>query len=205
MAGRKQFDVDEALVRSMHVFWQRGYADASLDLLSSATGLGRGSLYGTFGGKDALFRQSLDRYSSTYGEQYEKALTDHPDDPVGAVEAFFGVVLDRIADPAVPDGCLMAQSATQAATLSPESRAHVRALLGRQRDRLRAALSGSGADTENSEELDDLATYVVAVHQSLAVLSRAGMPLDDLRAVARIACTTVADTLARARTGRTAD
>ncbi|MFG2208558.1 TetR/AcrR family transcriptional regulator [Streptomyces sp. NPDC048638] len=196
MAGRKQFDVDEALWQSMRVFWQRGYADTSLDLLGSATGLGRGSLYGTFGGKDSLFRMCLDRYVSTYGGRYERSMAAHPEDPARAIEAFFDVTLDRLADPLVPDGCLLAQAATQSATLNAESRSHVEALLGKQRDRVRAGLSISGVD---GPELDDLALYVVAVNQSLAVLSRAGMPLAGLRAVVRIACTTVADALGRAK------
>ncbi|MFE1963071.1 TetR/AcrR family transcriptional regulator [Streptomyces sp. NPDC059479] len=201
MAGRKQFDVDEAVRRSMHVFWQRGYADTSLDLLGSATGLGRGSLYGAFGGKDALFRRCLDRYAAVYGARHDQALAAHPDDPVRAVEAIFGVVLDRIADPSVPDGCLLAQSASQSPTLNAESRSRVHELLGKQRKRVRAALSASGPEGGEieAEELDDLAIYVVAVIQSLAVLSRAGTPLADLRAVVRIACTTVADTLTRTK------
>lgn len=198
MAGRKRFDVDEALGHSMRLFWQRGYADTSLDLLGAATGLGRGSLYGTFGGKDSLFRQCLDRYASTYGDRYERALAAHPNDPDRAIEAFFDAVLDRIADPSVPDGCLLAQSATQAPTLNPESRTHVQVLLGKQRERVRTALSTPGV---GSRDLDDLAAYVVAITQSLAVLSRAERPLDELRAVARIACTTVADNLARTRSG----
>lgn len=104
MSGRKQFDVDTALDQAMRVFWQRGYADASLDALGSATGLGRGSLYGAFGNKDALFRRCLDRYTSIYGAQYERALAAHPGDPVRAVETFFDVTLGRIADPSVPGG-----------------------------------------------------------------------------------------------------
>ncbi|MFE3549217.1 TetR/AcrR family transcriptional regulator [Streptomyces kronopolitis] len=198
MAGRKQFDVDEAVRRAMAVFWQRGYADTSLDLLGAATGLGRGSLYGTFGGKDSLFRRCLDRYAATYGDRYDRALTSHPDDPARAIGAFFDVTLDRLADRSVPDGCLLAQSATQSATLQPETRSHVQALLADQRARVRAALTTPGADPR---ALDDLATYVVAVTQSLAVLSRAGTPLPDLRAVTRLARTTVSTALAQANTG----
>ncbi|GGZ27203.1 TetR/AcrR family transcriptional regulator [Streptomyces poonensis] len=144
-------------------FWQRGYADASLDALGSATGLGRGSLYGTFGTKDALFRQCLDRYASVYGAQYEQALTAHPGDPVRAVQE--------------------------------ENSTQVRGLLDLQRQRVRAALADSSADTRT---LDELATFVVAVNQSLTVLSCAGASDAELRSVARLACTTVADTLARA-------
>ncbi|MEV0407528.1 TetR/AcrR family transcriptional regulator [Actinoallomurus sp. NPDC050550] len=194
MSGRKQFDVGAALDQAMRVFWQRGYADASLDALGAATGLGRGSLYGAFGGKDALFRQCLDRYATTYGAQYEQALTAHPGDPVRAVEAFFDVVLARIADPSVPAGCLIAQSAAQSPTLKEDNSAHVRALLDTQRRRVRAALAGSSADPH---VLDELATFVVAVNQSLALLSRTGTPDAELRSVARLACTTVADTLTR--------
>jgi AcrR family transcriptional regulator len=196
MTGRKQFDVDVALDQAMRVFWARGYAQSSLELLSSATGLGRGSLYGTFGGKDALFRRCLDRYAAIYGDRYERALAACPDEPVRAVEGFFDVVLDRIADPAVPDGCLVAQSVSESSTLDPGSRAHAYAVLETQRDRVRAALSTPGVD---ARQLDDLAIFVVAVNQSLAVLSRAGRPAAELRSVVRTACATVADTLAGAR------
>ncbi|MEV0598622.1 TetR/AcrR family transcriptional regulator [Streptomyces sp. NPDC050315] len=192
MAGRKQFDVEAALDRAMRVFWQRGYADASLDALASATGLGRGSLYGTFGNKDALFRQCLDRYSSLYGARYEEALAAHPGEPVRAVEAFFDVVLDRIADPSVPAGCLIAQSVAQSETMQEENSTKVRGLLDVQRARVRAALAGSAADDGTLEEA---ALFVVAVTQSLAVLSRAGAPDSELRSVARLASRTVADTL----------
>ncbi|WP_158895733.1 TetR/AcrR family transcriptional regulator [Amycolatopsis anabasis] len=192
MAGRKQFDVDEAVDKAMAVFWQRGYADASLDMLGAATGLGRGSLYGAFGGKDELFRRALDRYSATYGARYEDALTAHPGDPVRAIEAFFEVVLARIDDPAVPKGCLIAQSAAQSAVLTSPSATHVRGLLDLQHARIRAALDDPHVDPTM---LDDLATYIVAVNQSLAVLSRAGASDAELRAVVRLACETVANRL----------
>ncbi|WP_017627616.1 TetR/AcrR family transcriptional regulator [Nocardiopsis chromatogenes] len=198
VSGRKQFDVDAALDQAMRVFWQRGYAEASLDALGSATGLGRGSLYGAFGSKDALFRRCLDRYADLYGARFERALAAHPGDPVRAVGAFFEVTLGRIADPSVPGGCLIAQSAAQAPTLGGENGAKVRGLLDAQRRRVRAALEGSPADPP---ALDALATYVVAVNQSLAVLGRAGASDAELRSVAELACTTVGDTLARAAPG----
>ncbi len=194
MAGRKQFDVTAALDQAMRVFWQHGYEGASLDALGSATGLGRGSLYGTFGNKDALFRKCLDRYVSVYGARQEKALAAHAGNPARAVEAFLDATLDRIADPSVPDGCLIVQSAAQTPTLNEENGAHVRALVDAQRARVRGALDGAAADPR---VLDELALYVVAVNQSLAVLSRAGVPREELRGVTRPACATVADTLAR--------
>ncbi|MCI3273961.1 TetR/AcrR family transcriptional regulator [Streptomyces cylindrosporus] len=192
MSGRKQFDVGTALDQAMRVFWQHGYEGASLDALGSATGLGRGSLYGAFGNKDALFRQCLDRYASIYAARHEKALAAHPGDPVHAMEAFFDATLARIADPSVPVGCLIAQSAAQSPALKAENGARVRALVDAQRRRVRGALEGAAAP----DVLDELALYVVAVNQSLAVLSRAGTPVEELRVVTRLACATVAHTLA---------
>ncbi|MEU6405663.1 TetR/AcrR family transcriptional regulator [Streptomyces sp. NPDC046985] len=198
MSGRKQFDVDTALEAVMVTFWRLGYADTSLDVIGRATGLGRGSLYGTFGGKDVLFRLALARYARTWGDQYDRALAGHPDDAVAAVRAYFEVIVDRLTDPTVPDGCLVAQSASQSASLSPESAAAVRDLLDRQCERIRAALEPSGLP---SDVLHDLALFVCATNQSLTVLSRAGFSEPELRSVARTATTAVSNALAEGLSG----
>jgi AcrR family transcriptional regulator len=44
-------DVEEAL---LGVFWSRGYARTSIDELTSATGLLRGSLYAAYGSKEEM-------------------------------------------------------------------------------------------------------------------------------------------------------
>ncbi|WP_328919628.1 MULTISPECIES: hypothetical protein [unclassified Streptomyces] len=79
-----------------------------------------------------------------------------------AVEAFFDVILGRIADPSVPVGCLIAESAAQSLTLKEEYGTQVRGLLDTQRQRVHAALADSSAD---SQTLDELATFVVAVNR----------------------------------------
>jgi AcrR family transcriptional regulator len=198
MAGRKQFDVDEALDRAMTLFWERGYAESSLDALCSATGLGRGSLYSTFHGKDELFRQALDRYGTRNGERFDTALETHAGDPAAAVRAFLGITVDRISDPAVPNGCLIAQSAIESDTLSAESAERVRTLVDLQRRRIRTAL-GNPPHLSN-QELDELAAFVVATNQGIAVMSRAGASEAELRAIAELAAGTVATTLGRTST-----
>jgi AcrR family transcriptional regulator len=190
MSGRKQFDVDAALERAMTAFWEGGFAATSLDTLTTVTGLGRGSLYGTFGTKDELFRGALRRYGDRYGERFDAALEQRRKDPVSALRAFFGVTLERIADPALPGGCLLAQSAAEAPTLSQESQALVRVLIARQHARVRSVLLAAGLRPAKADELTEL---VVAVNQSLAVLSRAGSSARELRSVVRATCTAVGD------------
>ncbi|MTD54475.1 TetR/AcrR family transcriptional regulator [Amycolatopsis pithecellobii] len=197
MSGRKQFDVDEALDKAMRQFWEHGFAETSIDTLGKAMGLGRGSLYGTFGDKDALFRQALVRYSASYEHRYDLALAEHPDDPVAAIEAFFGVILDRIADPDVPGGCLVIQSAAQGSALSPEARDAVRGALTAQRRRVRRALEPASA-TVDASVLDDLALLVTGVQQAIVVQSRSAASPEELRSLARTAVDAVATALDKA-------
>ncbi|GAA3641354.1 TetR/AcrR family transcriptional regulator [Kineosporia mesophila] len=184
MAGRKQFDVDEALQRAMYVFWRWGYPEASIDRLTEGTGLGRGSLYSTFGDKSALFRQSLDRYAQTYHPLYDQALSGPHPNPGAVVTAYLQVTLNRIADPNVPDGCLLTMSAAQFPALDAEGQALVRTMIDTLRALLTQAFLAAGADDQEAAEL---ALCTLATNQSLAVLSRTGFSSDDLATVATAA------------------
>ncbi|WP_225636529.1 TetR/AcrR family transcriptional regulator [Streptomyces solaniscabiei] len=183
MAGKKQFDMDTALDAAMIQFWRAGYADTSVHDLSRATGLNRSSIYSSLGDKDTLFLRCLDRYAARYGGKYDTALSCAVSDPVAAVRAFFDVTLQRIADPEVPDGCLMAQSAMAIPVLSPAAAAHARQALGLQRLRLCAALTAGRMADQDAEAF---AVHAAAVNQSLAVMSRAGASPAQLLAVVNV-------------------
>ncbi|MFI1676437.1 TetR/AcrR family transcriptional regulator [Streptomyces sp. NPDC020607] len=180
MAGKKQFDMETALDAAMIQFWRAGYADTSLDDLSRATGLNRSSIYSSLGGKDTLFLRCLDRYAARYGDKYDAALSCAAKQPLAALRAFFDVTLERIADPELPDGCLIAQSAMAIPVLSPAVGAHAKEALGFQRLRLRAALK---AGRLTDRDADAFAEHTAAVNQSLAVMSRAGASPAQLLAV----------------------
>src|SRR5690349_23667377 len=62
MAGKKAFDPQRVLEKAMHAFWLRGYEGLSIEDLVQTTGIGRGSLYGTFADKHSLYLAALDRY-----------------------------------------------------------------------------------------------------------------------------------------------
>lgn len=190
MAGKKQFDVDVALDAAMVQFWRAGYADTSLDDLSRATGLNRSSIYSSLGDKDSLYLRCLDRYAARYGGQYDQALSEAAEDPLRAVREFFDVTLQRIADPEVPDGCLVAQTAMAIPVLSPDIVARATKALGFQQARLRKALRAA-----KLADADDFAVHLAAVNQSLAVMSRAGASPKQLRAIVDISL----GALARAR------
>jgi AcrR family transcriptional regulator len=176
MAGKKQFDVDVVLDAAMVQFWRAGYADTSLDDLSRATGLNRSSIYSSLGDKESLYLRCLDRYATRYGERYDQALSGASEEPLRAIREFFDVTLKRIADPDLPDGCLIAQTAMATPVLSPAIAARATEALGFQHARLRRALKAV-------KRADAFAVHLAAVNQSLAVMSRGGASPEQLRTI----------------------
>ncbi|MEM6434837.1 MAG: TetR/AcrR family transcriptional regulator [Cyanobacteria bacterium P01_D01_bin.115] len=61
----KQFDPAVALDRAVEVFWANGYEAASLSELLKHMGIGKKSLYDTFGNKRSLFLKALAHYAHT--------------------------------------------------------------------------------------------------------------------------------------------
>lgn len=58
----KEFDADVALHRAMELFWTQGYEATGIADLVEHLGIGRASIYATFGSKAELYRRALDRY-----------------------------------------------------------------------------------------------------------------------------------------------
>ncbi|MHC4955181.1 MAG: TetR/AcrR family transcriptional regulator [Planctomycetota bacterium] len=61
----KQFDREEVLEDAMQLFWERGYAQTGMSDLLDRMGIGRQSLYDTFGDKRTLFLEALHHYVNT--------------------------------------------------------------------------------------------------------------------------------------------
>jgi TetR/AcrR family transcriptional repressor of nem operon len=70
MARPKTFDKNEALAAALDLFWKKGYACCSMQELVDAMGIGRASLYDTFGSKRELFREVM----RLYGERMDENL-----------------------------------------------------------------------------------------------------------------------------------
>jgi TetR/AcrR family transcriptional regulator, transcriptional repressor for nem operon len=73
--GRPQsFDTEEAIDKAMHLFWERGYARTTPQLLTDELGIGKGSLYHLFGSKHELFLLALQRYYDNRADAITRAL-----------------------------------------------------------------------------------------------------------------------------------
>lgn len=116
MARPREFDEDQVLDRALDVFWRRGYGATSVEDLTAATGLGRGSLYAAFGDKEALFLICLRRYHLRGQGAVLQALRD-PDPRQGITRAFAEMAA-RLSDPGHPPGCMQTNTVLENASVS---------------------------------------------------------------------------------------
>ena len=65
---------DEVLDKTMHVFWEKGYFNTSVDELIEATGFNRRAIYSYFGSKHDLFLAVLKRYRNEITPQFTAPL-----------------------------------------------------------------------------------------------------------------------------------
>jgi TetR/AcrR family transcriptional regulator, transcriptional repressor for nem operon len=63
VARTKEFDPDAALQSALELFWRRGYEATSMADLVEHLGIGRASIYATFGNKHELYLKAVDRYA----------------------------------------------------------------------------------------------------------------------------------------------
>src|SRR5579859_2950589 len=111
MAGVKQFDRKDVLESALAIFWSRGYEATSIQALVDATGVNRGSLYGTFGDKQGLFLAVIDHYLETVATAMMAELAKP--DPRKAIEGMFAALLRRNSDPNFPRGCLITNTSLE--------------------------------------------------------------------------------------------
>lgn len=118
MGRPKEFDEHEALMKAMHLFWVHGYKATSIQDLVDGMGIGRGSLYGTFGGKRSLFMRALRHYDREREEHLAQLAEEM--EPRKALLAMFEGVVDSVLTNGGRDGCFLVNTALELAAHDAE-------------------------------------------------------------------------------------
>ena len=173
MPRPKAFDPDDALDAAMRTFWKHGYASTSLTDLTSAMGINKFSLYGTFGDKRAVFIAALDRYSSQVVSDLLSGL-EGTEPGLEEIRNYFEKIVHGATHKQECEGCLMTNSATELAPEDPEVRRKVRKHYARIRRAFKRALDNA---VETGELAPSTSTELLGIHllscsQSIAVVAR---------------------------------
>jgi AcrR family transcriptional regulator len=180
----RAFDRDEALRRAMTVFWARGYEGTTVSDLTAAMGINKPSLYGTFGCKEALFREAIALYDEVEGEAISRALDDEPS-ARAAIEAVLRTNALSYACPEKPNGCMIVLSALLGAPENEEVRRFLTEIrkAGEEAFRARVARGVAEGDVPAGADARTLAAFYTTVLQGLSVQARDGASPAALSAI----------------------
>jgi TetR/AcrR family transcriptional regulator, copper-responsive repressor len=181
------FDLDEALDRSMVLFWQNGFQNTSLDEIADAVGVKKPSLYAAFGDKEMLFRQVLQRYAEKFGQPFV-ALRQH-DDIRAAVNAYLDAGITCSLGQGTPRGCLLASAFADCelfpATLATEVRALVAKADRAMAQRLQKAVDCGQLAADF--DVKGTAKFLNCLVHGIALRARAGEKNASLQSVKAVA------------------
>ena len=183
MPRPKSFDEDAVLDQAVQLFWERGYEGTSLADLEAHLGLGRQSLYNTFGDKQTLFLKALERYRSHVGDQ-RLAELNAPGAGLDAIRVFFRASVESLTAPGKRRACLVANTIVERGSQDPDALLrcnHARDGLERA---FRRALAQGKSRGELPDGLDVEATAALLIIQTygLSVLAKTGASAGELEA-----------------------
>jgi AcrR family transcriptional regulator len=95
MPRPKEFDVDAAIDAAVEVFRERGFEGASAQMLVTAMGIGRQSLYDTFGDKWGVYLAALRRYCRGECKAHRDMLNSHAR-AIDGIRAMLYRVVDEV-------------------------------------------------------------------------------------------------------------
>ncbi|MEV8533655.1 TetR/AcrR family transcriptional regulator [Streptomyces sp. NPDC051211] len=175
MARTKEFDPDAALRAALELFWRRGYEATAMSDLVEHLGIGRASLYATFGNKHELYLKALDRYAEEHGPLLLAELSQ-PSPALPAVRA----VVRRFAAEAGSDehrlnGCLVTNTAAELAPHDAAAARRVELSWEHVETLLHSALVRAQAQGELPERRDPrtLARMLLVLMQGIRVVGKA--------------------------------
>ncbi|UPJ49542.1 TetR/AcrR family transcriptional regulator [Bradyrhizobium sp. 200] len=190
MGRPREFDVDKALDLALQVFWRKGYEGASMADLTETMGITKPSLYSAFGNKEELFRKALDRYVDGPGGYFQAALAKPTAHAV--VEHLLYESADAVSDPNHPPGCLAVQGALSCGDAAESIKQELmsRRAKGEQDLRQRFERAIAEGDLPEGSDAADLAAYLSAILQGMAVQAAGGTTREQLRKIAEMALRT---------------
>jgi TetR/AcrR family transcriptional repressor of nem operon len=186
MARPRTFDEHEVVAAARDEFWQRGYAATSVDDLTAATGLGKGSLYGAFGDKHALYLRALDDYISSSLDDVRASLRNPSLSAYERLASHIRGQSRALAADKGRRGCLMAKSAAELGATDDAVEKKVERAYTTWRDELVACIKEAQRDgsVDAKRNPQAMANTLLAFMRGQEALHKGGAKPAQLKAAA---------------------
>jgi TetR/AcrR family transcriptional repressor of nem operon len=183
MGRPRSFDEAAVLDQAVELFWARGYEGTSMADLEEHLGVGRQSLYNTFGDKRDLFLKALERYAERGAAGPEARLTA-PGAGLAALRAYFEDIVGIVTQPGDRRACMVVQTIAERGGHDPASLTRCNRARRQTHGALLHALAGAQARGELARGVDveGAATMLLGQMYGLTLLGKAGSSARELRA-----------------------
>ncbi|MDN4054769.1 TetR/AcrR family transcriptional regulator [Massilia sp. YIM B02763] len=173
MSGKPQYDETAVIEAAMQVFWRHGYAAASINDLTAATGLSRSSIYQRFRDKEGLFQHTLARYTERVLRRMGKV---EGETARGRIAALLRDFLPKASAAPRPAGCMLARSCAEQADLPEGARGAVmQGVAGQHAIFARLVAQGvQDGELPGDADVDTLAWYYLGILHAIMNLPQAG-------------------------------
>jgi AcrR family transcriptional regulator len=183
MARPREFDADAALDGAIGVFREHGFEGSSAQMLVDAMGIGRQSLYATFGDKWQLYRSAVRRYGMGECAAHFEALRSGVS-AIDGIDAMLRRVVETADQPCLGTGSIYEFGASRPDLMevsAPLARALRNVVAGRVRDAQREGDVATGLDPEA------VAEFLIANIAGIRVAGRGGADHATLTGLADMA------------------
>jgi AcrR family transcriptional regulator len=186
MARPRKFAEGDVVAAARDEFWTRGYAATSVDDLTAATGLGKGSLYGAFGDKHGLYLRALDDYIASSLDGVRAQLRDPAHSAYDRLARHLRAQVKAIAADTERRGCMMAKGAAELAGIDDAVEKKVERAYATWRDELVACVKEAqrDGDIDAKQNPQALAGALLAFMRGQEALHKGGAKPAQLKAAA---------------------
>jgi AcrR family transcriptional regulator len=182
-----------ALEQAMHAFWRNGYSGTSLDDIAAATGMNRPSLYAAFGNKQRLYLKALAHYWQLRFDEMRKVLASDLALDEALMRVYEAELSIYFSGNNRPRGCFMIGTAVTEAVEDSAIRKNLTSGIHALDADFEARFRRGQETGELKSDADPtaLAALASATLHTIAIRSRAGVPLSELRELARKAVSVI--------------
>jgi TetR/AcrR family transcriptional repressor of nem operon len=188
MARSKEFEPANALNKAMLLFWEKGYADTSMDDLVHATGVSRYGFYTTFGDKRDLFIKAMEHYASTMINMTLGPL-ETPEASVPEIRKYFDFLMAHCDRSQGQVGCLIGNTALESVPGDEAVAVRIDRHFARMRGAFLNALKHAAqrGEIDAGADVEALADFLVGAALGYLGYVRAKMPPQAIQRFIRLA------------------
>ena len=188
MARTKEFDPEATLDSALECFKKCGYNGTSMSQLVEDMGIGRASLYATYGDKKDLFIAALRNYVDSTAEHITGCICGSSD-PIAAIESMIREMASWAGCPDGRHGCFLVNTAAELGYSDEDIGREVQKGFGRIEEVYCRCLEKArkNGHLDSSKDPRALSRFLIATMQGLRVTGKSGADQSTLDDIAEVA------------------